>query len=575
MTESVPRVYLSESVAPHCQNVVKGGERMRKICVVITVTLVASVGTGGIGTLAAAPASCRPVMLYGIRGSGEAPGLGTPISALLQQLQARYGVSEVGALSNVYPAVGINFNSIAGSIVSSGYVASTAQGIATMKTDLTYLASCTSSKIVLAGYSQGADVLRHTLLQVVNQSALVSQLRPLVARVVLFGDPYFASSDFVEPVGNFNSSKIGMLPWLQNGVQPFPTMPPTFGRPISVCHSLDPICQMPNAVNPATHKTYDADAVAVAALLPTLAAARTQTIGATRYTFTHDMSISPDGAHVSYIGSGGAVRAWDRLTGKNEVVSLNLPFPSTDFGYTTISGNGRYVTFADNTSFRVFIRDRVSKTTTWLSSVNWDPVMTPDARFVTFQGSGDVRVLNRITGATEIVSRAVSPTFRPSQGGEISDAARWVAFDASNNAGNVSRAYAFDRTSGRTYRADIAPSGSPLSGIATVCSVQAGRVAFIWSAPGSSDQHLYVRNVLAGTTTLVPSTGGLTGDITLSTDGHRIGYNYRFGIRVFDLTTAKEVVQFGVPSGDDPRISGDGHHVVFRQVSSAILGAGF
>ncbi|KAF8158471.1 cutinase [Crassisporium funariophilum] len=89
---------------------------------------------------------CAAVHIIAARASTEAPGAGI-IGALVQQVQGQS--TQTVSTSNVdYPAL------------LNPYASSAAEGTAATKTLLTYQAnSCPDQKIVLVGYSQGAQII--------------------------------------------------------------------------------------------------------------------------------------------------------------------------------------------------------------------------------------------------------------------------------------------------------------------------------------------------------------------------------------------------------------------------------
>ena len=191
---------------------------------------------------------CAPVMLYFSRGSGEADGLGSVGGALLGALKGTTQADVQGA-ANPYPAVAVGspmdlYKALVG---SKAYLDSVEFGAQFLAHDVTDLANrCSTSTLVVGGYSQGAEVTRYGLTR------LSASVRQHIKAVALFGDPWFLSSEpNVIALGGFVSNLKGVhyaksYFGVPNTTYPLlPTaLPLVFkGRTVSFCHSEDPICQ--------------------------------------------------------------------------------------------------------------------------------------------------------------------------------------------------------------------------------------------------------------------------------------------------------------------------------------------
>jgi predicted esterase len=111
---------------------------------------------------------------------------------------------------------------------------------------------CPGLKLVLAGYSQGAQVVGDVY------SSLSASERVNVIGVVLFGDPYFNPDDTAAAVGSYDPTKYGGI----GRRKPFSTGVRVF----SICHRKDPVCQRASSKNFAQHENYDSDSwISVAA----------------------------------------------------------------------------------------------------------------------------------------------------------------------------------------------------------------------------------------------------------------------------------------------------------------------
>ena len=188
----------------------------------------------------------------------------------------------------------------------------------------------------------------------------------------------------------------------------------------------------------------------------------------------------------------------DNQTGGTERVSIGAAGAEAALGGYggLVSGDGRYVAFSSdsanlvtidtNSSTDVFLRDRVTATTTRVSrgategdGPSYLQAMTPDARFIVFASdaenligtadqnfSTDVYLRDRILGKTERVSVASDGTEGDldSTGGSISDDGRFVTF--------ISNASNFDPTDSGIYadvfvrdRNTLAPSTTRLTAL--------------------------------------------------------------------------------------------------------------
>jgi len=211
------------------------------------------------GTAAAAPvlpaaaATCPAVELLGTRGSGEAAssttssGLGQPLDTFntdMKNLVAGDGVS-YGFQANSYPALPTSgLTGIIGSFGSTTeafgdqigeYRWSVGQGEQDLNNMISsWIGRCASTKLVLAGYDQGAEVTGD-----VYQSLSSAELGHVFA-VELFGDPRFNGLDPAGS-GDYDPRRSGVL-----GTGAGNTTRPVFAHGAIVqswCHALDPVCQ--------------------------------------------------------------------------------------------------------------------------------------------------------------------------------------------------------------------------------------------------------------------------------------------------------------------------------------------
>jgi Tol biopolymer transport system component len=225
-------------------------------------------------------------------------------------------------------------------------------------------------------------------------------------------------------------------------------------------------------------------------------------------------SLSANGRYVAFTSSASNLVpvdtglydlfVYDRKRQTTELITANSagePIGLYPF-YCAISGNGRYVAFADegsnlvpgdtNDKPDVFVHDRKTGTTERVSvsssGAEGDgfavkPEITHNGRFVTFfssstnlvpddtNGTNDVFVHDRKTGETELVS--VNSAGEQGNGGSylpsISADGRFVAFgsDATNLAavGDIGvRVFVHDRKTGETELASVNSAGQPAHG---------------------------------------------------------------------------------------------------------------
>jgi hypothetical protein len=208
----------------------------------------------------AAGARCaEQVRVIGVRGSGEPDngGPGKTVGAFIHQLEALGDPDAVQAEGLEYPAVAVvpskptlAFGVLGGSRASAALVARKAvqyrhsvnQGvdnlIAAVKKRID---RCKDVELVLAGYSQGAQVIREALPK-------LTPMASHVGAVILFGDPGFDPHSRAAE-GSYSKKRHGIL-----GL-PGHDFPGGFLHVASYCRDGDLICQgFPNTV--AAHSHY-------------------------------------------------------------------------------------------------------------------------------------------------------------------------------------------------------------------------------------------------------------------------------------------------------------------------------
>jgi hypothetical protein len=221
---------------------------------------------------------CPAIVVYASRGSGEAfddsgLGAGTQLVQLYKDLVAEYGVQNVGLESNGYPAVPVvnPWTHLPDPYyLLHDYKPSVLRGVKDAVADIKALASrCKSQSmtLVVAGYSQGADVTRRALAQVPP-----SGLSNKFVMTLLFGDPNFspredlwsnATNPIIENGDFYQAEGAGRHLYKTGGLPPPPSIEGLYD-PISWCHHGDPVCQFGD-LNIARHEDYAARDIASAA----------------------------------------------------------------------------------------------------------------------------------------------------------------------------------------------------------------------------------------------------------------------------------------------------------------------
>jgi cutinase len=183
---------------------------------------------------AAATDSCPNIEVVFARGTSEAPGVGATGQAFVDALNARLPGNTVDVYAVNYPA-SLDFGRAADGIVD-----------ASSKIE-TIAASCSNTKIVLGGYSQGAAVAGYTTTDTVPAgfalpTGISGPMPPAiaahVAAVVLFGTPDAWFLNLVDH--NAPPISIGQL---------------YTAKTLQLCATGDPVC-FPGGLDRAAHSSY-------------------------------------------------------------------------------------------------------------------------------------------------------------------------------------------------------------------------------------------------------------------------------------------------------------------------------
>lgn len=175
----------------------------------------------------AAPVGCQAVRVISVRGTNEVYGA----SSLL----AIYGAIAAAVPGTVlqgtpYPAIMDDSNwSVYGGSVTAGV--GSLQGIIKSAVD-----ACPQMKIVLLGYSQGANVVGDALCSstVTGMAPLAPNYADNIAAVAMFGDPTHING---QPFMIGGATRNGMVPRTSNSV-----CAPYTNKIASFCHPNDPVC---------------------------------------------------------------------------------------------------------------------------------------------------------------------------------------------------------------------------------------------------------------------------------------------------------------------------------------------
>lgn len=147
---------------------------------------------------AQAPANgCPDIEVIGARASTERPGLGVLIGPLAQRI-TRAVPQTVRSTAVDYPAT------------LGNYQGSVRQGVTALAADLARTAAaCPETRFVLAGYSQGANVIGDALAGRGRAApAIPAELASRVSAVLLFGDPTFTAG---EPFNVTDGTRSGLF----------------------------------------------------------------------------------------------------------------------------------------------------------------------------------------------------------------------------------------------------------------------------------------------------------------------------------------------------------------------------
>ncbi|AUN41163.1 cutinase family protein [Tsukamurella tyrosinosolvens] len=189
----------------------------------------------------AAPATaapeCADYTFIGAAGSGEghsAGGLGSTVNSAAQAFagRARAAGKTVAIRPIYYPAAAVPTRVDQ----FGGFLASMNTGAANTQGDVEIvLKACPSTKIVLAGYSQGASAVHRALQRLGDRKQLTA--------AALIADPDRTPNDTTRYLGSAPRSQgMAQASAMISGANPAPLAPRIGGRTLSICTSGDPVC---------------------------------------------------------------------------------------------------------------------------------------------------------------------------------------------------------------------------------------------------------------------------------------------------------------------------------------------
>jgi cutinase len=191
----------------------------RTVVPILVVAVAAAWALSALVTHYTSAGRCPDVEVVSARGTGEPPGPGSIGRAFIGSLTSKVPGRSVGVYGVNYPA-------------TDDFVRSESAGAGDARAHVqSTIANCPNTKIVLAGYSQGAAVI-----DTVTEE-LPPEVASHVAAVAVFGNP---RSNLARTLGR------GQLPEISPLYRP---------KTIDLCAPDDPICS--EGKNEAAHRSYD------------------------------------------------------------------------------------------------------------------------------------------------------------------------------------------------------------------------------------------------------------------------------------------------------------------------------
>ena len=357
-------------------------------------------------------------------------------------------------------------------------------------------------------------------------------------------------------------------------------------------------------------------------------------------------SLSDDGRFVSFESNASNLVTqdlnghtdtfiYDRLNNTVELITLTPDGTQANASSNSgsISGNGRYVTYASfasnlvsgdtNNQRDIFVYDRTKKTTELISvasdgtqanGASLFSVISDDGRYVAFEsvasnlvtgdtnGLGDIFLRDRIEGTTKRINLADNGTQANGSStlDSISDDGRYISFtsDASNlvsgDTNGVSDIFVYDRLKGVTKRINLASDGNQANGSSLGSSLSGDGRYVVYESDASNlvsgdtngVKNIFIYNRIAGTTARVDlATDGTQSNsdsqsASISDDGRYVAFTSDASnlvpgsdnseFKAF-MRDRKAKTTVRVESDSFTTLSGDGEHILFNSSLSNLV----
>lgn len=276
-------------------------QRVRRLRALASAAVLAATAVGFAAGSAQAAPGCPDVHWIGVAGSGERAdptvdaGMGRVVYNSLRDLDGwvQQDGRTMTAEAVVYPAAPVPAD---GALLAwGGFMSSVDAGVAALGNQYAaFTAQCPTSKVVLAGYSQGAMVVHR------NLTALAGS--PNLAAALLIADGDRLPADPTVNLGTattVSSTRKGVAQgWPILAHAPAPLSPAVGSRTISVCDRGDAVCDYDD----------DADAVTATAIAVHTSYARSAG-GGHRWTWPLYRMLGPASAPQQTVPVGGVVHS--------------------------------------------------------------------------------------------------------------------------------------------------------------------------------------------------------------------------------------------------------------------------
>ena len=320
---------------------------------------------------------------------------------------------------------------------------------------------------------------------------------------------------------------------------------------------------------------------------------------------------------------------YDRLNQTVELISIapNGLQANGASGSGSISGNGRYVTYAsaasnlvsqDNNSQRdIFVYDRQDKTTELVSvatagnqanGMSTFSVISEDGRYVAFEsmadnlasgdnnGLSDIFIRDRQAGTTKRINLA--PNGSQANGASILDSisedGRYISFTSeadnlvSGDTNGQSDIFVYDRQAGTTERINLAANGAQANGASSSSALSADGRYVVYESDASNlvaddtngKKDIFIYDRQEGTTERVDvANNGTQSNVdsqspSISDDGRYVAFNSNSenggNSNVF-LRDRQEQTTIKVDADSFPTISGNGEFILFNSSLDSIV----